>query len=95
MGGFKEVSPDQLHMLAELPALQPPPGVVPNFVDPVTNAHQLVGVVSVLLALMILFALNRFYTKIWITKKFTWDDRRFLMCHNPYNHMKVLMCPLR
>ena len=77
MGGFKEVPPDQLHMLAELPALQPPPGITSNFVDPVTNGYQLVGVGSFLLALMILFVLNRFYTKIFISKKFKWDDRKF------------------
>ncbi|MCJ1254826.1 hypothetical protein MMC24_002642 [Lignoscripta atroalba] len=60
--------------LAGLPAQAPPPGVVPNFIDPYSRGPMLVIVSSILIGLMVLFVAARLYTKLRINRKLKWDD---------------------
>lgn len=60
--------------LAGTPAGVPPPGVVPNFVNPHKNSPTLIAVGSVSLALMVCFVAVRIYTKVVIVRKFSPDD---------------------
>ena len=62
---------------ANVPALAPPPGVVPNFHNPPSRAGEMrigmglcIGINSVLVAL-------RFYVKFAITHTPGWDDCKF------------------
>ena len=62
---------------ANVPALAPPPGVVPNFHNPPSRAGEMrigmglcIGITSVLVVL-------RFYVKFAITHTPGWDDCKF------------------
>ena len=62
---------------ANVPALAPPPGVVPNFHNPPSRAGEMriamglcIGITSVLVVL-------RFYVKFAITHTLGWDDCKF------------------
>ena len=68
------ISPEQINSLSNYPALQPPPGVVPNFVNPENQNRPLLVTASLELGLMIVFVLNRFYSKSFLVRKYSWDD---------------------
>jgi hypothetical protein len=61
--------------LSEIPALAPPAGVMPNFVDPYSRGPLFVALSAVAIAFMYLFITARFYSKLLIYCKATWDDR--------------------
>ena len=66
--------PSDPTILYNTPAGIPPPGVVPNFVDPPSTGGTYVLVGSVFLAIMVSFVLLRIYYKLRIAKRFTPDD---------------------
>ena len=55
-------------------AAPPPPGVVPNFVDPASIGHHIIPYLATGLALSTSFLLMRIYTKISIVGLFGLDD---------------------
>lgn len=63
--------------LSKLPGLQPPPGVLPNFKNPYTRGPLLLGLSAVAIGVMYIFVAARFYTKIRIQRKVTWDDCKY------------------
>ena len=69
--------------LAHIPAGVPPPGVVPNFVNPHSNAPILITVGSVSVALMMCFVAVRIYSKAMIVGKFSADDCELLTVTQP------------
>ena len=56
------------------PAMAPPVGVMPNFIDPPSTGPVLVDVGAVLVAIMVVFVAIRIITKASISHKVTWDD---------------------
>ncbi|KAF6238584.1 hypothetical protein HO173_003089 [Letharia columbiana] len=70
-GELAQIPPN---MLNSLPALQPPAGVQPNFVNPEDRGYILNSVATVLLCLMVSLFANRVYTKLFIIRKMGWDD---------------------
>ena len=64
--------------LAMTPAGMPPPGVVPNLVNPDTQGPVLLIVGSILMFFMLLLASMRFFTKLFIVRHTTWDDCEFI-----------------
>lgn len=58
-----------------IPALEPPPGVTPNFTNPENRNALVIVVGSILMGIMILFYAIRVYTKHFIARKYSWDDR--------------------
>lgn len=75
--------------IASLPITAPPPGVIPNFVDPVSRSHEIYIPAGVCLAFMFLFASLRLYAKLFIQKRRDVDDCRVLP---PVNSMMLLTC---
>lgn len=55
--------------LANYPALLPPDGLIPNFVDPFTRGPVIIIVGSILIALMMVFVVIRIYIKTCINRK--------------------------
>ena len=51
--------------ILQLPALPPPPGVIPNFTNPENKGHSLIVVIALA---------NRAYVKLYIVHKMSWDD---------------------
>ena len=68
------LDPQELYALSNTPAIQPPPGVEPNFFNPVNNRQPLIVVASLFLGLTSVFALTRAYVKKFIVRKYSWDD---------------------
>ena len=66
--------------LSEIPSLQPPPGVTPNFVNPPTIAPAVIAVNAVLLALMLVAVSIRIYCKGLLLRSLGWDDCQWLDC---------------
>jgi hypothetical protein len=58
----------------DMPALAPPPGVVPNFIDPPTNRAAIFVVFVTCLVIMTLAVAIRMYTKIFMLKKLAIED---------------------
>ena len=58
----------------ELPALPPPPGVLPNFTDPESNGQSSIIAGAILVTVIIITVANRAYTKLCIIRKTSWDD---------------------
>jgi len=72
-------SPDVLanlppSLLREIPALQPPPGVESNFLNPERRSQGIQSVATFLLCLITLMFAIRIYTKSFIIRKASWDD---------------------
>jgi hypothetical protein len=68
------LTPAQMAAFLNGPALAPPPGVVPNFVDPPNN-NPLCFAVSILsITLATVMVLVRLYSKIFCTKQLRWED---------------------
>ena len=60
--------------LQNLPVRAPPPGVVPNFVDPVSRRYEVYVTAGICLPILALFAVARLYVKVLVLKTRTKDD---------------------
>ena len=63
--------------LTHFPALAPPAGVTPNFVNPQSQALMVVVTSILSLVLIIFISLLRFYTNLWIKKSIKPDDSKY------------------
>ena len=94
MNNPQTLSPDELaqippSVLNTLPALQPPAGVQPNFVNPENRGYIQNSVASVLFGLMICLFANRVYTKLFVIRKASWDDCKSALRHVDQTAMKL------
>ena len=65
--------------LSIVPALAPPPGVVPNFVNPVSRANTVFAANGVVTAIMLLFVFARLFAKGYYARsQFGWEDGEYL-----------------
>jgi hypothetical protein len=60
--------------LSQIPSAAPPPGVKPNFVNPVTLADATVAVSATTLVLAIILVSLRLYSTLRITRSASYDD---------------------
>ncbi len=58
------------------PALPPPPGVTPNFVNPESRAGANIALHTTCLTLVTIFFAMRIYTRKFISRWIGWDDCR-------------------
>ena len=63
--------------LTHFPALAPPTGVTPNFINPQSQALMVIVTSILCLVLIILISLLRFYTNLWIKKSLKADDSKY------------------
>lgn len=77
----QNVATAQLKEYGNLPALTPPPGVMPNFEAHNEHAKIYKILCSTLLAILFVFLCLRLYAKIWIKRNPGLDDRK-----NPIMH---------
>jgi hypothetical protein len=63
------MDPQTLSRYLDYPTQTPPPGVLPNFVNPDSNAYQVYITAGVCIPLMIIFALTRLISKINLGKR--------------------------
>ena len=56
------------------PGLQPPPGVIPNFIDPPSQAHWVYVTLPICLAVSTPFVWIRLYSVFFILKSHGWAD---------------------
>lgn len=69
-------TPEQLQALLNGPALKPPPGVVPNFIDPPNLYDTAIAVQIVTLVLSTVAVAMRIYTKVRIIHQMAAADCR-------------------
>ena len=60
--------------LAHVPAQAPPPGVIPNFVNPESQGYILIIVIAISFSLMFPVVALRVYLRNWVNRSFGWDD---------------------
>ena len=65
---------DDYSKLANLPAATPPPGVVLNFNNPPSRAHEMYTGLGICLAVSTFFLALRMYAKFMVTHSLGWDD---------------------
>ncbi|KAH7090473.1 hypothetical protein FB567DRAFT_519937 [Paraphoma chrysanthemicola] len=70
---FSQIDPSTMDM-TKIPAAIPPPGVIPNFINPASRAHGSIVTCALLTAFMLVFLVLRMNTKIFILKQVGWDD---------------------
>lgn len=75
------------------PALAPPPGVTPNFIDPPSQGYVTVVVMVFVLSLTTPIVLARLYTRHFINRRLWWDDCRFQWI--PYECLETMAQGLR
>ncbi|KAI1088163.1 hypothetical protein F5B19DRAFT_26596 [Rostrohypoxylon terebratum] len=61
------------------PALAPPSGVKPNFIDPPNRNYEAIAVVVVCLFLSTIAAVGRAYSRTFVTKKVELQDCTYLL----------------
>ena len=66
-----------MDILYHIPALAPPPGVTPNFINPQSQALMVIVTSVLCLAFIIPISLLRFYTNLWIKKSLKADDSKY------------------
>lgn len=66
-----------MDFLTHIPALPPPPGVTPNFIDPKSRALMVIVTSILCLVLLITVSLLRFYTNLGIKKSLKADDSKY------------------
>lgn len=59
------------------PAMAPPPGVTPNFIDPPNLRHIVVLVLTLCMSFSTVAILMRMYTKLFILRKTAFEDCRY------------------
>lgn len=72
---LKMLTPEQL---AAIPAGQPPKGVKSNLENPYTVGHVFYIVGGILMVVMYLSVLLRYYARVFVMRKFLADD---CQCH--------------
>lgn len=60
--------------LNEIPSIPPPPGVIPNFINPEDVSYRVFVAAGICLPLLFLSLGLRIYAKYRILKSRTWDD---------------------
>ena len=73
------LTPAELAGLSNIPAATPPPGVVPNFVDPENQNRGFYAVTGTLFGVMLVLFINRLYVKFLKIQKYWWDDCKSLV----------------
>lgn len=64
------------------PAMAPPPGAVPNFVDPPNLDHIVILVLTLCMSFSTIAVLLRMYTKLFVLRKIAFEDCMFrCLCH--------------
>lgn len=65
---------DKVPDIWDMPAGVPPPGVIPNFINPESRVSMIDVSAAVCLPLLIIFAGSRLYAKAFVVKRRSWDD---------------------
>ena len=84
MASSQQLSPEQLQ---NEPALQPPPGVIPNFVDPPGYDASIRALEGVFMALMLIALGVRICVRVKITRVWGWDDCMLPILHKLYHNV--------
>lgn len=69
-----EMSAEELHAILDAPAMAPPSGVIPNFIDPPNLQHRVIVALTLCITLSTLTVILRICTKFFIVRKTTIDD---------------------
>lgn len=71
------LTPLEIEIILNSPALAPPPGQETNFEHPISISIYAVLAAGISIFLTSLAIMVRFYTKHFIIKKFEWEDCKY------------------
>ncbi len=77
--------------LAHTPAQAPPPGTVPDFVNPESQGYILIVVIAVCYSLMFPIVALRVYCRNWVNRSFGLDDSE-LFLQNDETLLRIISC---
>ena len=60
----------------QIPALQPPEGVTPDFDHPYSSARVILFTIAIALPLMLIVVLLRIYVRAWVKKTWAYEDSK-------------------
>lgn len=72
-----EMSAETLQAILDAPAMEPPSGVTPNFIDPPNLQHRVTLTLALCITLSTLTVMLRICTKFFIVRQTTIDDCMF------------------
>ena len=67
-------SPAELLAYENYPLQPPPPGQISNFENPESRGPAIVILCSVFIGIMWPILILRLYSKVWLIRRFGWDD---------------------
>lgn len=60
----------------QVPALQPPEEVIPDFDHPYSSARVILVTIAIALPLMLVVVLLRIYVRAWVKKTWAYEDSK-------------------
>ncbi|KAI2473712.1 hypothetical protein F4781DRAFT_438336 [Annulohypoxylon bovei var. microspora] len=81
---WNSLTPEEREAYLDGPALEPPSGVQPNFINPPNHDGVMIGVVTMCLILATIVVFIRTYSKLFVEKKFRLEDGLALVAFGPY-----------
>ncbi|PQE28485.1 integral membrane protein [Rutstroemia sp. NJR-2017a BBW] len=85
-------------VLATLPALTPPVGVIPNFANPESRAYSVIVINGIFTSILIIFVALRMYAKVFVSKTVGWEDGEHITIRSkfliPAAHTSLAYCIL-
>jgi hypothetical protein len=71
--------------LDHFPVGKPPPGTVPNFINPPSKGDALVALDGIFVSFMLVAVLIRIYVRVRLVKVWGWDDCEYTSKNLPEN----------
>ena len=76
--------------LDRVPGLQPPPGVIPNFVNPENYQNKVIAECTIFLTIATIFTAAKLYTRAFIIKSIAWEDCKYRLSL-PEKHLLIYL----
>ena len=73
--------PINIEALLNGPGLAPPHGVIPNFIHPSGQQGVIIAANAICVAIATISLLIRMYTKVFLVKRYGWEDCESLSFH--------------
>lgn len=80
MENFPNLSPEEQEKILNGPAMQPPPGVTPNFAHPHNHNKEATAFLIVCSTLVVSAALTRAYSRVFVMRKVYMEDCMCFHC---------------
>ena len=81
-------------LLDQLPSAEPPPGITPNFTNPLSIGPIVNDIAIVFMTLCLLSFAARCYNKLIIARQLSWDDSEYSLSWSFKFNLYLVTCTL-